>query len=117
MAALAKIAQYCRARDIPFVTFLYRLSPSARTDAFLEDITAVALNGQFPVEDTMPWFDGIELRSIVNSFVDPHPNAAGHAILAKGMFRQIMRSGYLEKKSVSLNRRHPSPGLHDSSKR
>ena len=57
----------------------------ARGKALFTDLSSRAMQGGFLYADTLPWFQGKNLRKLTNSFIDTHPNRAGHAILASGM--------------------------------
>jgi lysophospholipase L1-like esterase len=89
MGALAGIARYCHARNIPFATFVYRMNTEAKTDAIYEDIRGVAERERFSVFDTASWFQGVKPRDYVNSAVDAHPNAKGHDLIARQMAKVI----------------------------
>ncbi len=85
MHSLARIAEYCHTRGIPFVTFLYRPIPTPHTDRLRTALSEAAQRDHFYFCDTLPWFSGRNFRQLVNSFVDTHPNAKGHQMLANGM--------------------------------
>jgi len=85
MHSLARIAEYCHTRGIPFVTFLYRPIPTPHTDRLRTALSEAAQRDRFYFCDTLPWFAGRNFRQLVNSFVDTHPNAKGHQILANGI--------------------------------
>jgi hypothetical protein len=55
------------------------------------DISKVAAESGFAAYDTAPWFDGIDMLSVVNSRVDVHPNARGHQLLASNMSKVLAR--------------------------
>jgi len=58
-----------------------------------------------PVFDTLPFFAGPSPATLVNApFVDPHPNAEGHALLATGMARVLRAAGLLSSPSASRSR-------------
>jgi hypothetical protein len=78
MENLAKIADYCRAHDVPFAAMLWRYGSSPLTDALWEDLSAVSAAKGFPLGDMKPAFDGADLRAVTISPVDAHPNAEGH---------------------------------------
>ncbi|HJT86945.1 MAG TPA: GDSL-type esterase/lipase family protein [Bryobacteraceae bacterium] len=85
MQSLSGIAAFCQSRRIPFVTFLYRLTADPHTDRLRIALSGAAQHEQFYFSDTLPWFANRNFRRLVNSFVDSHPNAAGHQILGDGM--------------------------------
>jgi len=82
MAALAEIAAWCEARGIVFRALLYRMTPNLKSDLLLGDIERVSTRAGFAFADTLPWFEGRDLRQLTNSLIDSHPNPAGHAVLA-----------------------------------
>lgn len=92
MQALASINAQARERGAPFVTFFLR----ARKDAvppswaqFQDSLsTALQKTGRehaFRVVDMESWWGTREIRPLVNSIVDSHFNADGHAVIAAGM--------------------------------
>ena len=83
--ALCGIWEGCRRRGIPFAAFFYRLRTTEQTDELWADLAQLAFDQGFTLVDTAPWFEGRELREMVNSFVDSHPNPEAHDILAQGM--------------------------------
>lgn len=96
MESLARIAEYCHARGIPFATFLYRPIPTPRTDRLRAALSEAAHRDHFYFCDALPWFAGRDFRQLVNSFVDTHPNAKGHRILAGGI------AGFVESRQLRL---------------
>jgi lysophospholipase L1-like esterase len=95
MKALAEVQQTARAHDAAFVAFLFRMTRDDVTDALHRDISKVAEAEGFPFFDTLAWFEGVHIRSVINSFVDTHPNALGHRMLALGMARAVADNGAL----------------------
>lgn len=93
MASLASVAAWCRERGIPLVAFLYRMTPSPKGDALLADLAALSARDGFPVSDTLPFFEGRELRPLMNSFLDSHPNARGHELVAQRMAEVLLAHG------------------------
>jgi lysophospholipase L1-like esterase len=45
---------------------------------------AAATSAGFEFADALPWFAGRNIRRLTNSFLDSHPNPAGHRVLAAG---------------------------------
>jgi len=93
MDSLGKIADWCARQEIPFVVFVYRMHETPLTRACYESVKDVGLSEGFPVLDTLPWFASKDFRAITNSVVDPHPNAEGHSLLAKGILQSFERLG------------------------
>jgi lysophospholipase L1-like esterase len=96
MAALADIAAFCRSHDVPFVTFVYRTHSeltSAASTNYLGEIAKVGESNGFPVVDVAPWWTGMDMRSVINSLTDVHPNAKGHEILANRIAATLTESG------------------------
>jgi hypothetical protein len=85
MHAVGAMADYCRDRGAPFAVFLYEHVPTAKTSAMGEDLTALTHAHAVPFASTAPWLAGEPPLAVVNSLVDPHPNAKGHALIAAGM--------------------------------
>lgn len=83
--ALRDLIAYCEARDLPLVVLMYRPFPTpleTEISAQLADIT----NGtDAHFADVYPWFEGRDMRVLLNSAVDSHPNADGHTVLAEGI--------------------------------
>jgi len=105
MRALEELHRLARSNDAEFVAFLYRMAPDAVTNKSYTEIERVADQRGFPFFDTLPWFDGVMIRSVINSYVDSHPNSAGHRILAEGMARALVTSGALCR-AAARNPRH-----------
>ena len=45
----------------------------------------------FDYGDALPWFDGRDIRLLANSPAGRHPNAQGHAIVARGIVNLLHR--------------------------
>jgi hypothetical protein len=99
MDSLAAISRWCHGRPVPFVLFFYRMTRSPRTDALLDDISAVGQSASFSVVDVLPWFDGRPLAPLVNSFLDVHPSARGHELLATHMADALVSLGAVKPES------------------
>ena len=93
-AALGHIADLARARGGRLAIFLYNMNglpPAAEALARLSEFGAETGT---PVFDTKSFFAGHDLVSITNAaYIDPHPNAAGHALLAEGVARTLRAAG------------------------
>lgn len=90
MNCLVGIAQQCRQRAIPLVVLHFRMLPDPISNALDQDLGAMAARERFAYCDTLSWFQGRNIRKLTNSFIDTHPNAEGHRILAEGASRFIL---------------------------
>ena len=97
MAALAELAELSQSLGGKLAVALYRMSGRPASDRLLVDIEAVGARCGFPVADTLPWFEGRDLRRLTNSVTDTHPNAEGHAVLARGAARFLLAHDLLSK--------------------
>jgi len=95
MEALAEAHEVSTQYQAGFVTYLYRMLADDLTDSLQQDISRVAEAGQFRFVDTLPWFEKSQFSSLINSFVDTHPNAMGHRIIAEGIARDLLENGML----------------------
>ena len=93
MRSVEEIAAVCRARGVPLAVFHFRMLDDAVSKALNEELGARAGQDGFYFADTLSWFAGRDIRRLTNSFIDTHPNAAGHRILAEGMARYMMERG------------------------
>ncbi len=89
MASLQDIADWGQAHHVPVAVFLYRMTSDATTDLINDSISAMSQRDGFLYRDALPWFEGKDVRTLTNSFIDSHPNAAGHRILAEGMAQAL----------------------------
>jgi len=87
--ALEQIDAWCKARGIPFVTFLWRIVRDPQSDALRSELERIARARGFPFCDVLPWFAACAPSAVTCSVIDSHPNAAGHAILAEGIARAL----------------------------
>ncbi|HEV2445390.1 MAG TPA: SGNH/GDSL hydrolase family protein [Candidatus Sulfopaludibacter sp.] len=85
--SLDDVARTCRVRGVPLAVLHFRMLDDPISRALNDDIEAHARAGGFFFADTLPWFRGRNLRRLTNSFIDTHPNAEGHRILAEGTAR------------------------------
>jgi hypothetical protein len=102
MDALKGIATLCRNRGINFVTFFYRSTRESTSSVSVSDELFAAVRDighkySFPVIDVGAWWRNVDVRSITNSTVDPHPNQKGHEILAVEMADFLMKNGLVRK--------------------
>ena len=83
MRALEQLVKLCAQHDLPLAAYHFRW----RSDAWSDALLAAAREAAAPIEitDTAPWFDHIDLRQLVNSVTDSHPNARAHALTAQRM--------------------------------
>jgi len=100
--ALTSIAALCRERGVGFFTFFYHPRGESRrmasvTNELLSEILSVGYENRFDVCDTGPWWSNVDMRSVTNSVVDPHPNERGHEMLASGMADYLLRHNAIRK--------------------
>jgi len=100
--ALTSIAALCRERGVGFFTFFYHPRGESRrmasvTNELLFEIQRVGYENRFDVCDTGPWWSNLDMRSVTNSVVDPHPNERGHEMLASGMADYLLRHNAIGK--------------------
>jgi lysophospholipase L1-like esterase len=94
--ALRAIAQWCEDRGIPFVTYLARMSKDPASDAILSGLRNAGTEMGFLIFDTQPWFSSRDIRKIMNSIVDTHPNADAHALYAAGIAATLKDAQIIE---------------------
>ena len=82
---LTNISRYAREHQVPLAVCLFRMSASPLSDDLWRDLQASAAANGFPVCDMLPWFAGRNIRTLTNSLIDTHPNAAGHQTIADGL--------------------------------
>jgi lysophospholipase L1-like esterase len=101
MGALEGVDAYCREKRVPLAVFLYEHVPNPVTSALNEDIGALSARVGFAYTSTVKWLSGRPPRSITNSVVDAHPNAAGHELLERGMLDFLLahRVGLIDARS------------------
>jgi hypothetical protein len=93
MDSIASIAGYCRARHLPFALVQFQMTPGALGDALRADLEPMAKREGFAYANSLPWFDGKNIRHLTNSFIDTHPNSQGQAILGAGMEKLLTSAG------------------------
>jgi hypothetical protein len=84
------MAHECRARGIPLAVFHFRMLDDPISHGLNDAIGDRAEASGVYFCDTLPWFAGRNIRRLTNSFIDTHPNAEGHRILAEGMARFLI---------------------------
>jgi ADP-ribose pyrophosphatase YjhB (NUDIX family) len=95
MAALRELSEQTRARDVGLAVYLWSgVGPLDAAQAELLAAMRAAL-GPVPVEETGLWFADAPVRAWINSRIDPHPNARGHARLAERMHAALAAQGLL----------------------
>jgi hypothetical protein len=83
-------------RDAKLVIFLYDLGTFPAEPKALAALQAFGRENGVRVFDTHGFFAGHELKSVVNDpFIDPHPNAHGHLLLAEGIARTLGEEGLI----------------------
>ena len=103
MQSLDEMARFCRARALPLAVFHFRMIDDPISSALNQEIETHARADGFYFSDTLPWFTGRNIRRLTNSFIDTHPNAEGHRILAEGMARFLLDRGVIGSGSASSN--------------
>lgn len=87
MNALHDIVRISQESNIPAALFYFRWQASSAEMSLMEDVRhAVA---PLPVEDVGQWFEAQDIRHLMNSRVDTHPNAEGHKVMAEHMAKYL----------------------------
>jgi hypothetical protein len=95
--ALLRMRDSLSARGAKLVIFLYHLGPLPLEAVALERLREFSRDSGVQVIDTLPFFTGHSWKEIVlNPVMDPHPNAQGHALLAKGIAQSLETAGLLD---------------------
>jgi hypothetical protein len=88
--SLTSMNALLRRHQIPFVVFTYQ-----EADVILNLLHQVSDREGFPLINLVPWQDprwsNQNPRQYVNSYVDQHPNAAGHLMLATLIAENLMK--------------------------
>lgn len=104
-AALGRLLALTRAHGARLAIFLYNLEDWPPAPTARDRLEEFGQETGVPVFDTLPFFAGPSPATLVNApFVDPHPNAEGHALLATGMARVLRAAGLLSPPSASRSR-------------
>ena len=90
--ALRSISEYCNTKGIPFIVIMYRMSPNQLVDGIARELSTMSAKLGFYYGDTLPWFDGQDIRQLTNTPVDRHPNAQGHALVAEGIVNLLQQN-------------------------
>ena len=96
-SALRSIARTCAAEGIPFGVVLHRTTPAQSMQDLSEALAALAAMEGFPYKDSITWFADDPLDILINSRVDSHPNALGHAAMARGMVDFLQSNSMLDR--------------------
>ncbi|MFT7677152.1 MAG: hypothetical protein ACI8QC_001129 [Planctomycetota bacterium] len=91
MRALTELVELCAARELDLALYHFRWRSDPWSDSLLED--ARKHTAPIPIADTAPWFADLELRDLVNSPTDSHPNPKAHALTAERMHAELQRLG------------------------
>jgi lysophospholipase L1-like esterase len=89
MQAYDEFGRHCAQSGLRCASFFVRMGRSPKTDAFVAEKATRARRLGLHFTDMLPWFEGSDWRRLVNSAVDPHPNAEGHRIIAENMARTL----------------------------
>jgi len=92
VSALRDISDYCNSLNIPLFVFMYRMMPNQLENDIARELNLLSMNMEFYFEDVLPWFKGKDIRSLINSLVDSHPNALGHMVLAEGIASALQQN-------------------------
>jgi lysophospholipase L1-like esterase len=92
MHALENIVDICETHGIPLVVFFWRMKIDPFTSALLEDVRKSV--APFPTQDAGEWFAYKQIRHLVNSQVDGHPNSEGHKITAENMAAYLLNQDF-----------------------
>ena len=90
LQAYEDFGRHCAQSGLRCASFFVRMGRSPKTDAFVKERATRAHRLDLPFTDMLPWFEGSDWRRLVNSAVDPHPNAEGHRIIAENMARTLV---------------------------
>jgi hypothetical protein len=103
MDALSAIASFCRDQGVHFVTFFYRSKRGplgGLSSTLFSQIQTIGQTDGFSVADVGSWWADVDMRSVIHSTIDSHPNERGHEILAAGMADFLMTHGLVNKTSA-----------------
>ena len=95
--SLQNISVYCESHKIPLLVFMYRMVPTKLDNDIAQEIKEMSVKMNFYYEDVLPWFKGKDIHSLINSSVDSHHNADGHAVLAEGIAAALQQNIFLSR--------------------
>jgi lysophospholipase L1-like esterase len=101
MHSVDEMARICQARGLPLVVLHFRMIDDPISHALNQEIETRSQADGFYFSDTLPWFTGRNIRRLTNSFIDTHPNAEGHRILAEGTARFLIDHNVMGQTSAS----------------
>ena len=90
-AALARMNEWCRGRDIPFVVVFYAMLEPSVSQAYLELLEETGEELGFPVIDSAGFWEDRPASDVHLSFVDSHLNKLGHGLMAAGVSAELQR--------------------------
>ena len=97
LAALERIAARIADRDARFIIFMYGLGWFPEGQAAWQRLREFSEATGVQVVDARPFLHGPKADSLmVAPGIDPHPNAAGHAMLARHVRRALVSRGYFD---------------------
>lgn len=94
-AALREMARIYRQEGISFLVFYCCMIDDSHHKTLLPLVRQTGQEENFQTIDLLPYFDGLDLQLITNSKFDPHPNAAGHRIIANAIFDTLVENGLI----------------------
>lgn len=95
-AALLRMRKRMRQRGGDALIYLLRDAPGGQDALALDALTELGRQTGFDVNDALPYYEGRpRAQVVVNPFVDPHPNALGHSLLASGIEASLREKGWL----------------------
>lgn len=95
VASVLQVNEWCEQRGVPFVLVVLRYSPGGMLEDVVTNFSSLAEEKGIHFADSLPWWDGHEIRDFTNSIADSHPNAIGHDILADGLVALLAQKNLL----------------------
>jgi hypothetical protein len=94
--ALLRMNALLKARNAKFVLLSYRIRPGGPWQQAHDRLVPFGRSAGIPVVDTLPFVSGHRFAELANNvFVDPHPNALAHRLLADGILRTLRERGWI----------------------